>query len=162
MLHDTMHTISHINKNDTYQIATEFNILLMDTIFLVDQRSITSSNIQTPKMPFSLPSDSLWPRGYGCNWKWVNFKHNIVIGVLVTEVNISLERIPGDLADGKPTLGRVPDSTDLLPEPPLTMIFITVIYSEPNTNGRRHLLVNFFKECICILIRIKKPAFQAV
>ena len=68
-----------------------------------------------------------------------------MIGALVIQVNISLERIPGDLADGKATLGRVPDVTDLLPERPLTMIFITVIYSGPNTNGRRHLLVNFLQ-----------------
>ena len=44
---------------------------------------------------------SLFPGKNGCDFKYVNFKHNLKIDILSTQVNINLESMQEDLADGK-------------------------------------------------------------
>ena len=44
---------------------------------------------------------SLSPRRRGSDFKYMNFNHNLGIDILSTQINITLEWMPGDLVIGK-------------------------------------------------------------
>ena len=43
----------------------------------------------------------------GCDFKYVNFKHNLGIGILGILIDITLEKMPEDLTDDKSTMIQV-------------------------------------------------------
>ena len=77
---------------------------------------ISDSNCTVDLSPWTLtPSanlqlnmlKSLFLERCGCDFKWVNFKHNLGIGILSISINITLEWIPENLVDPKSIWGQV-------------------------------------------------------
>ena len=48
--------------------------------------------------------NSLPPDVCGCDFIWVNFKHNVGVGVISVQVNTTMEWMSTDLVDGESTL----------------------------------------------------------
>ena len=74
-----------------------------------DLREICKTEMQARVAPVASLSwvNSLVPGICDCDFKWVNFKDNLMIVILSIQGKNTLERMPEDLIDGKSTLVQV-------------------------------------------------------